>query len=130
MRSQTLLYTIATLLGGYNRTSTFGIGVTVTPDGDTALICDAGNPINPANNLIFLNINQPSAITEITAYSPLPFPGIGSPRIAVHPDGDTALITSHLSDYTIAIDLSSTPPALIEPVIETGEYPWGVLFRP
>ncbi len=48
MRSQTLLYTIATLLGGYNRTSTFGIGVTVTPDGDTALICDAGNPINPA----------------------------------------------------------------------------------
>ena len=119
-----------TVLGGFTRADTFGVGFAITPDGATALIADAGDPVNPSNSMVFLDISNPSAIGEITAFSPLPFPGVGSPRIAVSPDGESAVVTSHLSNLAVVIDLSEEPPRVIEPTVETGAYPWGVVFRP
>jgi len=112
------------------RPATFAFGVAVTPDGNTALISNAGDPYSPANSMVFMDISNPDEMSEMTGISPMPFAGTGSPRIAVSPDGGSAVVTSHLSDWAIVFDLPEDGTPLVNDPIETGDFPYGAVFRP
>ncbi len=103
-------------------------GLAVTPDGNTALVANAGNPhFDVRNTMLFIDISDPDDVYEITSVA---FQGQGSPRIAVSPEGDTAVVTSHLTNMAVVFDLVEGGPPVANDAIMTGQYPWGVAFRP
>ena len=113
-----------------SRLGSYIFGVAVTPDGSTALISDVGSPLSPVNNMIFLDISSSGELSEITDISPMWFEGIGSPRIAVSPDGDYAVVASNVSDAVVVIDLSDISEPVPNDAITVGDLPFGVVFRP
>ena len=112
---------------GFTRAETLAFGVAVTPDGATALVNNAHGNVN---SMLVVDISNPDDIAEVSGVSPIPFPGTGSPRVAVSPDGTTAVVASNLSDWAFVFDLDDLGGQPVGDAIVVGDFPFGVTFAP
>jgi DNA-binding beta-propeller fold protein YncE len=106
----------------------FPFGLAVMPDGNTALVSDAGNPLHPANKLLLLDISNPDTIAQRTQGSPLSFQGTGCPRIGLSPDGRYAVVPNNVTDSAVVVDLANLNAPAAADSFDLDVLPFGVAF--
>jgi PKD repeat protein len=107
----------------------FPFGLAVMPDGNTALVTDAGNPLHPSNRLLLLDISNPDVIKQRTTGSPLAFDGSGCPRIGLSPDGQYAVVPNNVTSSAVVLDFANLSAPIAGDSFELDVLPFGVTFR-
>ncbi len=94
--------------------------VALTPDGGTALVTLRGSEIEPVGEVAVIDVARRTLRSRITV-------GDRPVAIAIHPDGDLAVVLSHLSPYAAVIDVAG---ARVTSKLRVGYYAQDLVLSP
>jgi DNA-binding beta-propeller fold protein YncE len=94
--------------------------VTMTADGTLALVTLRGSEVEPADRAILIDVPGRRVRSEFIV-------GSRPTAVAMHPDGDLAVVVSHLSPFAAVIDVSGGD---VSGRIRVGYYAQDLVFSP
>ena len=94
--------------------------VAMTPDGETALVTLRGSEVAPGNELAIINVPRRRVDHRVLV-------GARPIAVSIHPDGDLAVVLSHMSPFAAVIDVQL---GSVTSKIPVGYYAENLMFSP